>query len=49
LTVAKDLGNGLSTTAAAIVTNAKSGSFNSNVSTYAMGKSALVIGLKYGF
>ena len=49
LTVAKDLGDGLSATAAAIVTNAKSSSFNSNVSSYAAGKSAVVLGLKYGF
>jgi len=49
LTVAKDLGNGLSATAAAIVTNAKSGAFNSNATSYATGKSAVVIGLKYGF
>jgi uncharacterized protein (TIGR02001 family) len=49
LTVAKDLGNGLSATAAAIVTNAKSGAFNSNSTAYATGKSAVVLGLKYGF
>ena len=49
LTVAKDLGNGLSATAAAIVTNAKSTAFNSNSTSYATGKSAVVIGLKYGF
>jgi len=49
LTVAKDLGNGLSATVAAIVTNAKSTAFNSNSTSYATGKSAVVIGLKYGF
>jgi uncharacterized protein (TIGR02001 family) len=49
LTVAKDLGNGLSATAAAIVTNAKSSAFNSNSTAYATGKSAVVVGLKYGF
>jgi len=49
LTVAKDLGDGLSVTAAAIVTNAKSTAFNSNSTSYATGKSAVVIGLKYGF
>ena len=49
LTVAKDLGDGLSATAAAIVTNAKSTAFNSNSTSYATGKSAVVIGLKYGF
>jgi len=49
LTVAKDLGNGLSATAAAIVTNAKSSAFNSNSTSYATGKSAFVVGLKYGF
>ena len=49
LTVAKDLGNGLSATVAAIVTNAKSTAFNSNSTSYATGKSAVVLGLKYGF
>ena len=49
LTVAKDLGDGLSASASAIVTNAKSGAFNSTSTTYATGKSAVVIGLKYGF
>ena len=49
LTVAKDMGNGLTATAAAIVTNAKSTSFNSNSTSYAAGKSAVVLGLKYGF
>jgi len=49
LTVAKDLGNGLSATAAAIATTAKSSAFNSNYSNYATGKSAVVVGLKYGF
>jgi uncharacterized protein (TIGR02001 family) len=49
VTVAKDLGDGLSVTAAAIVTNAKAGFFNSNSTTYATGKSAVVLGLKYGF
>jgi len=49
LTVAKDLGGGLSATAAAIVTNAKSTAFNSNSTSYATGKSTVVIGLKYGF
>jgi uncharacterized protein (TIGR02001 family) len=48
LTVAKDLGDGLSVTAAAVVTNAKASFFNS-YSNYATGKSAVVIGLKYGF
>jgi len=49
VTVAKDLGNGLSATAAAIATNAKAGFFNSNSTTYATGKSTVVVGLKYGF
>jgi hypothetical protein len=49
LTVAKDMGNGLTATAAAIVTNAKSTAFNSNSTSYAAGKSAVVLGLKYGF
>ena len=49
ITVAKDLGDGLSVTAAAIATNAKAGFFNSNSTTYATGKSAVVLGLKYGF
>ena len=49
LTLGKDLGNGLTATAAAIVTNAKSSAFNGPVSQYATGKSAVVLGLKYGF
>jgi len=50
LTLGKDLGNGLSASAAVIGTNAKTGSY---VSTFApgkqMGKSGLVVGLKYAF
>jgi len=50
LTLAKDMGGGLTATAAAIVTNAKNPSaFNGPVSGYATGKSAVVVGLKYGF
>jgi len=48
ITVAKDLGDGLSATVAAITTTAKTSAFNSG-SGYATGKSAVVIGLKYGF
>jgi len=48
LTVAKDLGDGLSATAAAIYTNAKSAQFTSP-SGYTIGKSTVVLGLKYGF
>jgi uncharacterized protein (TIGR02001 family) len=50
LTLGKDLGNGLSASAAIIGTDAKKGSY---VSTYApgkqMGKSGLVVGIKYAF
>jgi len=49
LTVAKDLGAGLTVTGSAIVTNAKSSFFTSNSSGYTTGKSAVVVGLKYGF
>jgi len=49
LTLAKDMGDGLSLTAAGIVTNAKSTAFNSNATGYGVGKSTLVVGLKYGF
>lgn len=48
ITVAKDLGDGLSATVAATTTTAKTSAFNSG-SGYANGKSAVVIGLKYGF
>jgi len=49
LTVAKDIGNGLTLSAAAISTNASSSLFNSNSTSYATGKPAVVLGLKYGF
>jgi len=49
LTVGKDLADGLTATAGAIVTNAKSSAFNGGVSGYATGKSTVVVGLKYGF
>jgi len=50
LTVAKDVGNGLSITAAGIVTNANSNSnYVSSSTSYHQGKSAVVLGLKYGF
>ena len=48
LTLAKDLGNGLTATAAAIVTSAKASGYYSG-SNYNMGKSAIVLGIKYGF
>ena len=49
LSVGKDLGDGLTATAGAIVTNAKSSNFNGVVSGYGTGKSTVVVGLKYGF
>jgi len=49
LTVAKDLGNGLTATAAAIATTAKGTPYTGTVSQYQQGKSAVVLGLKYGF
>ena len=49
LTIAKDLGDGLSVTAAAVATNAKASFFTSNSTSYATGKNAVVLGLKYGF
>jgi uncharacterized protein (TIGR02001 family) len=48
LTLGKDLGNGLSASAAIIGTNAKTGSYVSP-SGKQLGKSGLVIGLKYTF
>jgi uncharacterized protein (TIGR02001 family) len=48
LTVAKDLGDGLSATAGYILTSAKSAGFNSG-SSYATGKNAFVFGIKQGF
>lgn len=48
-TVAKDLGNGLTVTAAAIATTAKGTPYTGTVSHYQQGKSAVVLGLKYGF
>jgi len=49
ITVGKDLGDGLTATAGAIVTNAKSSAFAGGVSGYGTGKSTVVVGLKYGF
>jgi uncharacterized protein (TIGR02001 family) len=48
LTLGKDLGNGLSATGAVIGTNAKSGSYVSPAGKD-LGKSGLVVGLKYTF
>ena len=48
LTLGKDLGNGLSATAAAIGTDAKSGSYVSPAGKD-LGKAGLVVGLKYTF
>jgi uncharacterized protein (TIGR02001 family) len=47
-TLGKDLGNGLSASAALIATNAKTGSYISPEGKQ-LGKSALVLGLKYAF
>jgi uncharacterized protein (TIGR02001 family) len=50
LTVAKDVGNGMTITAAGIVTNANSNSnYVSTSTSYHQGKTAVVLGLKYGF
>ena len=49
LTVAKDLGDGLSVTAAAVTTTAKSNTNYQGASGYVQGKEAIVVGLKYGF
>lgn len=48
-TVAKDLGDGLTATVAAIVTTAKGTPYTGALSGYSQGKSAVVLGLKYGF
>jgi uncharacterized protein (TIGR02001 family) len=48
LTLAKDFGNGLSATVAAIGTNADKGFYTDTQGKY-LGKSALVLGLKYSF
>ena len=48
LTLGKDLGNGLSASAAIIGTNAKTGSYVSPAGKQ-LGKSGLVVGLKYSF
>ena len=50
LTLAKDLGNGISTTIAAVATNAKKNSnFLSNSSGYNVARDAIVVGVKYTF
>jgi uncharacterized protein (TIGR02001 family) len=48
LTLGKDLGNGLSASAAIIGTNAKTGSYVSPTGKQ-LGKSGLVVGIKYAF
>lgn len=48
LTLGKDLGNGLSASAAIIGTNAKTGSYVSPAGKQ-LGKSGLVVGIKYAF
>jgi uncharacterized protein (TIGR02001 family) len=48
LTLGKDLGNGLAASAAIIGTNAKTGSYVSPAGKQ-LGKSGLVVGLKYSF
>jgi uncharacterized protein (TIGR02001 family) len=48
LTLGKDLGNGLAASAAIIGTNAKKGSYVSPAGKQ-LGKSGLVVGLKYSF
>ena len=53
LTLGKDLGNGLSATAAIIGTNAKTGAYyygsNSAAADKQLGKTGLVVGIKYAF
>ena len=55
LTLGKDLGNGLSATAAIIGTNAKTGAYyygpssNSSAADKQLGKTGLVVGIKYAF
>ena len=49
LTLAKDFGNGLALTLAATSTNATGGGFYTDVNGKFLGKSALVLGLKYSF
>jgi len=50
LTLAKDLGNGVSTSVAVVTTNAKKNSnFLSNSSNYNAAKDAVVVGVKYTF
>ena len=49
LTLNKDLGNGLSASAAAIGTNAGQAAYTLNGSNYYQGKSTLVVGVKYTF
>jgi hypothetical protein len=50
LTLAKDMGNGISTTISAVSTSAKkNANFLSNKTSYNVAKDALVIGVKYTF
>jgi hypothetical protein len=50
LTLAKDVGNGVSATIAAISTSAKNnGNFLSNKTSYNAAKEAVVVGVKYTF
>lgn len=49
LTIAKDFGNGLVATASAIGTNAEKGGFYRDTNGKDIGKSTLVVGLKYSF
>jgi uncharacterized protein (TIGR02001 family) len=51
LTLGKDLGNGLAASAAIIGTNAKTGSYvySAGTTVKQLGKSGLVVGLKYSF
>lgn len=49
LTIAKDLGNGLVASAAAIGTNAKRGGFYTDLNNKFIANSTVVVGLKYSF
>ncbi len=49
LTIAKDFGNGFALSAAAIATNTKKGGFYRDLNGRELGKSTLVVGLKYSF
>ena len=49
VTVAKDFGGGLSATGALIATNTKKPGFYTDVNNKNLGKSTVVVGLKYSF